>query len=131
MNKQQPQRSDEPSRSYITLLAGSGILVLSLVLTLVGGILLGGGVVSGGFSLAIGLAGAVVALLSLIGRQGHGFLGVTALLLGAFSAASMLFLDYTWSAQFITLASGIVMFLTGAFLLGEISDLYIGLDGRE
>ena len=72
-----------------------------------------------------------VALLSIFGRQGHGFLGVSAAALGAFSAASMLFLDYTWPTFFLTLASGVVMFLVGAFLLGETSDLHIGLDAHE
>lgn len=131
MNTHQPLRSDEASRASLALLAGTIILLLSLLLALVGGILLGTGIASGGFSLAVGLAGALVALLSLLGRQGYGFLGVTAAVLGAFSAASMLFLDYTWAAFFITLASGMVMFLIGAFLLGEMSDLYIGLDAHE
>jgi hypothetical protein len=131
MNRQQPQRSDEPSRAYIALLSGSIILGLSLLLALVGAILLGTGTTSGGFSLAVGLAMALVAMLSIFGRQGHGFLGVAAATLGAFSAASMLFLDYTWPAFFLTLVSGVMMFLIGAFLLGETSDLHIGLDAHE
>lgn len=131
MRKPPPQRSDEPSRSDLATLVGTLVFSLSLVLMLVGGILLADGIVSGGYSLAIGIAMALVSLLSLLGRQGYGFMAVAAAGLGAFTAISMLFLDYTWPTFFVTLASGLLMMLLGAFLLGEASDLHIGLDAHE
>ncbi len=131
MERDKTHRIDEPSRSQLYLLATAGIGMLAGLLVITGIALLATGTASGGFSLAAGAAAGALAALALFGRQGEGFLGVAAIALGGFSAASMLFLDYTWAGFFITLVSGIIMVFVGAFLIGEAADLHIGMDATE